>query len=80
MTCCSLLLLLLPDGRAQKAEALGTKTPYPFDKIIYCNIGNPQQLGQKPLSFHRQVLALVRERECVRVGATAPISLELLLL
>lgn len=27
-------------------------------KIIYCNIGNPQSLGQKPITFFRQVLAL----------------------
>lgn len=30
-----------------------------FDRIIYCNIGNPQQLQQKPITFFRQVLALV---------------------
>ena len=24
-------------------------------KIIYCNIGNPQSLGQKPITFFRQV-------------------------
>lgn len=30
----------------------------PFDKILYCNIGNPQQLGQHPVTFYRQVLAL----------------------
>jgi alanine transaminase len=28
---------------------------HPFDKVIFCNIGNPQQLGQKPLTFFRQV-------------------------
>merc|ERR1711904_744528 len=27
-------------------------------KIIYCNIGNPQSLGQKPITFFRQVIAL----------------------
>lgn len=27
-------------------------------EIIYCNIGNPQALGQKPLTYIRQVLAL----------------------
>ena len=27
-------------------------------RIIYCNIGNPQSLGQRPLTFLRQVLAL----------------------
>ena len=30
----------------------------PFDKILYCNIGNPQQLGQHPVTYFRQVLAL----------------------
>lgn len=34
-------------------------TSKPFDKVIYCNIGNPQQLGQDPITFARQVLALV---------------------
>jgi aspartate/methionine/tyrosine aminotransferase len=27
-------------------------------RVIYCNIGNPQSLGQKPFTFVRQVLAL----------------------
>jgi len=31
---------------------------YPFDEIIFTNIGNPQALGQKPMTFFRQVLAL----------------------
>ena len=30
----------------------------PFDQVIYCNIGNPQQLGQQPVTFFRQVLAI----------------------
>ncbi|KAJ3702546.1 hypothetical protein LUZ61_006251 [Rhynchospora tenuis] len=30
----------------------------PFDEIIYCNIGNPQSLGQQPITFFREVLAL----------------------
>lgn len=29
----------------------------PFKEIIYCNIGNPQQLHQKPITFFRQVLS-----------------------
>ena len=28
----------------------------PFSEIIHCNIGNPQQLNQKPITFFRQVL------------------------
>ncbi|KAG1366389.1 alanine aminotransferase 2 [Cocos nucifera] len=31
---------------------------YPFDEILYCNIGNPQSLGQLPVTFFREVLAL----------------------
>lgn len=38
-------------ARAQELERSGRK-------IIYCNIGNPQALDQKPLTFLRQVLAL----------------------
>ncbi|KAH0877735.1 hypothetical protein HID58_065129 [Brassica napus] len=34
------------------------KDAYPFDEIIYCNIGNPQSLSQQPITFFREVLAL----------------------
>ncbi len=30
-----------------------------FDRIVNCNIGNPQQMGQKPISFYREVLSLL---------------------
>ncbi|TKY64195.1 Alanine aminotransferase 2 [Spatholobus suberectus] len=30
----------------------------PFDEVLYCNIGNPQSLGQPPITFFREVLAL----------------------
>ena len=30
---------------------------------IFCNVGNPQALGQKPLSFHRRVLGLLENPE-----------------
>ncbi|MES1920657.1 hypothetical protein MHBO_002308 [Bonamia ostreae] len=36
------------------------KTPnhnYPFKKIYMCNIGNPQELGQMPITFMRQMVA-----------------------
>ena len=32
----------------------------PFNEIIYCNIGNPHNLGQKPISFFREVMASVQ--------------------
>ena len=44
---------------AQKMQKeLGSGKEFPFKKIVMCNIGNPQQLGQKPITFFRQVLAL----------------------
>uniref|UniRef100_A0ACD5XSB1 Uncharacterized protein n=1 Tax=Avena sativa TaxID=4498 RepID=A0ACD5XSB1_AVESA len=30
----------------------------PFQEIIYCNLGNPQALGQRPITFFREVLSL----------------------
>ncbi len=42
--------------RAQQLEAEGRK-------IIYCNIGNPQALKQKPLTYLRQILSLVEYPE-----------------
>lgn len=38
--------------RAQELEALG-------QKIVYCNIGNPQALEQPPLQYIRQALSLL---------------------
>ena len=38
-------------ARAQELERSGKE-------IIYCNIGNPQALDQKPLTYGRQILAL----------------------
>lgn len=29
----------------------------PFNKLIKCNIGNPQSLNQKPITFLRRVIA-----------------------
>ena len=43
-------------GELQKELQAGKKLP--FESLVFCNIGNPQSLGQKPLTFVRQVLAL----------------------
>ena len=48
--------IVLLAQKMQKELAAGKE--YPFKKIVMCNIGNPQQLGQKPITFFRQVLAL----------------------
>jgi aspartate/methionine/tyrosine aminotransferase len=39
-------------------------------EIIYCNIGNPQALKQKPLSWIRQVLALTEYPELLELKET----------
>lgn len=31
----------------------------PFSQVIFANIGNPQQLGQKPITFFRQVASII---------------------
>lgn len=40
-------------------EYLKKSKKYNFDKILYTNIGNPQSVGQAPLTWPRQVMALV---------------------
>lgn len=39
--------------------AKGGSHGLPFDKVVSANIGNPQQLDQKPITFFRQVLSLL---------------------
>ncbi|KAM0723524.1 hypothetical protein Q7P37_000511 [Cladosporium fusiforme] len=43
--------------RAQLARGEGKDLP--FDTVISANIGNPQQLDQKPITFFRQVLSIL---------------------
>ena len=38
----------------------------PFDKVISANIGNPQQLDQKPITFFRQVLSILEYPELLK--------------
>jgi alanine transaminase len=47
-----------------KADIINTElqkgnSDYPFDHIVYTNIGNPHSVGQRALTWPRQVLALV---------------------
>ena len=49
--------------------------------VIFCNIGNPQALGQPPLTYHRQVISLIeepakieRERELKEIFEESPAS------
>lgn len=47
-------------------------------EIIPCNIGNPQALGQRPLTYYRQILSLledparIRRERTLRAGSGAP--------
>lgn len=50
-------LLVQTAEKYQKQLDEGVKLP--FNKLIACNIGNPQALQQEPITFHRQVAALV---------------------
>jgi alanine transaminase len=43
------------DRTLHETREKGKQNTLPFDDIIYCNIGNPQQLNQKPITFVRQV-------------------------
>ncbi|KAF2398942.1 alanine aminotransferas-like protein [Trichodelitschia bisporula] len=43
----------------RSALALGHGKDLPFDTVIAANIGNPQQLDQKPITFFRQVASLL---------------------
>lgn len=44
------------------------RNKYPFDHIVYTNIGNPHSVGQSPLTWPRQVLALVELPDAVGVN------------
>lgn len=50
--------------RAGQLQAQIEKNPkshgLPFEKIVYANIGNPQQLNQQALTWYRQVLSLLQ--------------------
>ena len=57
-------------------EALAAGDALPFDEIISCNIGNPQALGQKPLSFNREVLSLITNPPLLDVPAVTTLYKE----
>jgi alanine transaminase len=42
-----------------RAKLAKGDTDLPFGEVISANIGNPQQLDQKPITFFRQVLSLL---------------------
>jgi alanine transaminase len=48
-------LLQQAQGKVSEEDRL------PFDRLVPCNIGNPQAVGQAPVTFHRQVIACLAE-------------------
>ena len=47
------------NGNHETDDAPKKSSHLPFDTVISANIGNPQQLDQKPITFFRQVLSLL---------------------
>lgn len=52
-----------------RVELLNGDNHLPFEKIINANIGNPQQLDQKPLTFYRQVLAILQYPDLLKMDS-----------
>ena len=46
-------------SRLASHKSSSSDKPLPFDTVISANIGNPQQLDQKPITFFRQVLSIL---------------------
>lgn len=44
---------------ASSHQTNGDSKSLPFDSVISANIGNPQQLDQKPITFFRQVCSIL---------------------
>ncbi|CAK0878719.1 unnamed protein product [Prorocentrum cordatum] len=43
----------------EACAASGQDHPFNFSSLLRCNIGNPQSVGQPPITYYRQVLSLV---------------------
>ena len=52
-------VVIKADEINQKLQNPALRSSFPFDHIVYTNIGNPHSVGQKPLTWPRQVMALV---------------------
>ncbi|KAI8145980.1 pyridoxal phosphate-dependent transferase [Fennellomyces sp. T-0311] len=48
----------LPIRADALSKQLETDKSLGFERVVFCNIGNPQQLAQKPITFFRQVASL----------------------
>lgn len=57
---------MIKAGELQQRLRNGEKLP--FSEVFLCNVGNPQQLGQPPLSYNRQVLACLMDKGLLTAG------------
>lgn len=64
--------ILLKALDIEKRIRNGDTDGIPFNKLVKCNIGNPQALGQKPITFTRQVLSLVLNPELASLKNVYP--------
>jgi alanine transaminase len=58
----------LLDRAAELEAQLKAGASLPFNRTVKCNIGNPQALGQKPLSFVRRTLSLLINPELLEAA------------
>jgi len=56
----------LLDRASELEQQLKAGAELPFSRIVKCNIGNPQALAQKPLSFVRRTLSLMMNPELLQ--------------
>jgi len=49
-------------------ELKNTNNSLPFDKLVMCNIGNPQEMGAKALTYPRQILSACFNPELLKMG------------
>lgn len=54
------------------ARGAGVPHDLPFDAVVSANIGNPQQLDQKPITFFRQVLSILEYPALLEVEGLFP--------
>ncbi|CAO3594644.1 unnamed protein product [Absidia cylindrospora] len=58
----------LPIRAESLSKQLLTDKSLGFERVVFCNIGNPQQLNQKPITFFRQVASLCENPELLKAG------------
>lgn len=64
----------------KKCQSNYLKNPYPFSKIIYCNIGNPLALIPEPIEEYRDLVCLtelgleknIQKNMALNIGAYSP--------